>query len=201
MVINFGCGAGHQALEIASNGAAQVIGLEIQDHLLEEAKRNAEELGLGERCVFRKTTDEKADIILSKDAFEHFENPGEILEIMSSTLKPDGYVLASFGPTWLHPYGGHLFSVFPWSHLLFTEKAQIRWRSDFKNDGATRFSEVAGGLNQLTISKFEKIVDASPFFIEWMETVPIKGIALFRTKLLREIGSSIVRCKLRLKNL
>lgn len=177
-----------------------MIGLEIQDHLLEEAKRNADESGVSERCVFRKSTDEKADIIISKDAFEHFEKPDKILENMSSMLNPDGYVLAAFGPTWLHPYGGHLFSVFPWSHLLFTEKAQIRWRSDFKNDGATRFSEVAGGLNQITISKFEKIVDESPFFIEWMETVPIKGIGLFKTKLFREIGSSIVRCKLRLKN-
>ena len=199
-VIDFGCGAGHQAIGIAKNGAAKVIGLEIQDHLLAEAKRNADESGLSERCVFQKSTDAKADIIISKDAFEHFEKPDEILEIMSSMLNPEGYVLAAFGPTWLHPYGGHLFSVFPWSHLLFTEKAQIRWRSDFKNDGATRFSEVAGGLNQITISKFEKIVDQSPFFIDWMETVPIKGIALFKTKLFREIGSSIVRCKLRLKN-
>ena len=67
------------------------------------------------------------------------------------------------------------------------------------NDGATRFSEVDGGLNQLTISQFEDIVAASPFRIEKLETVPIKGFNLFKIRPLREIGSSIVQCKLCLK--
>lgn len=199
VVIDFGCGMGNQSVDMAKNGASKVIGIDIQEHLLEHGRQIANQLGLSESCMFQKGTDELADIIISKDAFEHFSNPAEILELMSTMLKPKGYVLAAFGPTWLHPYGGHLFSVFPWSHLIFTESAQIKWRADFKTDGATKFSEVAGGLNQLTISKFEQIVSNSSFGIEWIETVPIKGIALFKTKLFREIGSSIIRCNLRLK--
>lgn len=199
VVIDFGCGMGNQSVEMAKNGASKVIGIDIQEHLLEHGRRNAKKLGFSERCIFNNSSDELADIIVSKDAFEHFSDPAEILESMSTLLKPDGYVLTAFGPTWLHPYGGHLFSVFPWSHLIFTENSQIKWRADFKADGATKFSEVAGGLNQLTISRFEQIVDSSPFSIEWMETVPIKGVALFKRKLFREIGTSIVRCKLRLK--
>lgn len=198
-VIDFGCGMGHQSLEMAQRGASKVIGLDVQEHLLEHGRQAAERLGLAGRCVFAGSTDERADLIISKDAFEHFSDPAGILQAMSALLKPGGHVLAAFGPTWLHPYGGHLFSVFPWSHLIFTEGAQIRWRSDFKADGATRFSEVAGGLNQITIAKFEQIVAASPFRIEWMETVPIKGVGLFKSRLFREIGSSIVRCKLALK--
>jgi hypothetical protein len=122
------------------------------------------------------------------------------LQHMSTLIVPDGCVLAAFGPTWLHPYGGHLFSVFPWSHLLFTEEAQIRWRSDFKKDGARKFSEVAGGLNQMTISKFERIVRESPFRFEFLEVVPIRGVSLLKSTVLREIGSSIVRCKLVLRD-
>ncbi len=196
VVIDFGCGMGNQSIEMAKNGASKVIGIDIQEHLLEQGRQNAEQVGLSERCMFTTSADELADIIVCKDAFEHFSDPASILESMSTLLKPDGYVLTAFGPTWLHPYGGHLFSIFPWSHLIFTESSQIKWRFDFKTDGATKFSEVAGGLNQLTISRFEQIVDSSPFSIEWMETVPIKGIAIFKTKLLREIGTSIVRCKL-----
>jgi len=200
VIIDFGCGAGSQSIEMAQKGAKKVIGVDIQEHLLEYATQHAEYMGLAECCVFAKHTDELADVIISKDAFEHFTDPAAILKLMSRLLKPDGYVLASFGPTWLHPYGGHLFSVFPWSHLIFTENAQIMWRSDFKTDGATKFSEVAGGLNQITIAKFENIVATSPFEIEWLEPVPIRGISIFRNKLLRELGSSIVRCKLKLKS-
>lgn len=199
VVIDYGCGTGNQSIEMAQRGAAKVIGLEIQEHLLQHARERADQLGLGERCLFAKYTEEPADIIVSKDAFEHYADPALVLELMSALLKTDGQVFAAFGPTWLHPYGGHLFSIFPWSHLIFTEKCQIRWRADFKNDGATRFCDVAGGLNQLTISRFERVVAASPFRIEWMQTVPIRGIGLFKFKLLREIGTSIVRCKLRLK--
>ena len=198
-VIDFGCGRGNQSIAMAQKGAAKVIGIDIQERLLELGRKRAMQLGVSGRCVFTTSNSELADVIISKDAFEHFSDPAEILQIMASLLKPQGYVSAAFGPTWLHPYGGHLFSIFPWSHLIFTEKSQIRWRSDFKSDGATRFSEVDGGLNQLTIARFERIVADSPFHIEWLETVPIKDIPLFKTKALREIGSSIVRCKLTLR--
>jgi hypothetical protein len=36
------------------------------------------------------------------------------------------------------------------AHLIFKERALIRWRAGFKTDGATRFGEVAAGLNQMT---------------------------------------------------
>jgi hypothetical protein len=115
---------------------------------------------------------------------------------MRKLIKPGGFVLAAFGPTWLHPYGGHLFSMFPWAHLIFTEKALIRWRSKFRDDGAKSFGEVAGGLNRMTIKRFERIIEQSEFKFVYMETVPIKGISLFKNRILREWGSSIVRCKL-----
>ncbi len=199
-IIDFGCGDGGQAVEMAKRSpTTHVIGLDIQKHRLEKGTKKAQELSVADRCKFLTSTDELADIVISKDAFEHFSDPLEILENMSRLIKPNGYVLASFGPTWLHPYGGHLFSVFPWSHLIFTEKSQILWRSDFKSDGATKFSEVDGGLNQLTINKFEKIVQQSPFSFDWLETIPMREMTLFKTKFLREIGASLVRCKLSLK--
>lgn len=198
-VLDFGCGRGGPAVEMAQRGAGKVIGLDIQERLLEICRVKAQRAGVSDRCVFTTQATELADIVISKDAFEHFDDPAAILRIMATLLKPDGYVLAAFGPTWFHPHGGHIFSVFPWSHLIFSEQALIRWRADFKTDGATRFREVAGGLNQLTIAQFERIVADSPFQIEWLDTLPIRGIPLLKTRLLRELGSSIVRCKLTLK--
>lgn len=198
-VLDFGCGVGSQAVEIARMGASRVIGLDIQESLLARARELAKRHGVSDRCQFVTSTNELADFIISKDAFEHFSDPAAILRRMSELLKPGGMLLAAFGPTWLHPYGGHLFSVFPWAHLVFTEHALIRWRSEFKSDGATRFSEVEGGLNQLTIRRFEQLVGESPLRFEYLEPVPIKGIRLLKCKALREAGSSIVRCKLALK--
>lgn len=196
VVIDFGCGDGDDAVEIARRGAKRVIGVDIREHALARARRTATARGVSDRCLFTTRTDEKADVILSIDAFEHFDDPAEVLRIMRRLLKDGGCVIAVFGPTWYHPLGGHLFSVFPWSHLIFTEKSLIRWRSDFKTDGATRFCEAEGGLNQMTISRFESIVAASDFRFTEFESVPIRKLRPVANRLTREFTTAIVRCKL-----
>ena len=196
VVIDFGCGDGEDAVEIAKRTARKVIGVDIRERALANARARAAAHGVADRCHFATTTEEKADLILSLDAFEHFGDPAQILRIMRRLLKDDGCIVAAFGPTWYHPLGGHLFSVFPWAHLIFTEKSLIRWRSDFKTDGATRFCEAEGGLNQMTIRRFETIVAASDFKFAEFEPVPIRKLQPLANRLTREFTTAIVRCKL-----
>ncbi|HEV2763895.1 MAG TPA: class I SAM-dependent methyltransferase [Pyrinomonadaceae bacterium] len=195
-VVDFGCGEGAEAVELAERGAREVVGIDNREQVLNEARRRAERAGVADRCRFAAGTDEPADVVLSLDAFEHFEDPAAVLKAMRRLLKPDGCVLAVFGPTWYHPFGGHLFSVFPWAHLLFTERALIRWRSDFKTDGATRFHEVEGGLNQMTVRRFRKLIDESDFRFERFEPVPIRRLKWLSNPLTREFTTAVVRCKL-----
>lgn len=196
VVIDFGCGDGADAVEVATRGAKKVIGIDIREEALAKARNTAAAHGVAERCTFTTQSDDKADVILSIDAFEHFDDPVEILRTMRRLLKDDGCVIAAFGPTWYHPLGGHFFSVFPWSHLLFTEKSLIRWRSDFKTDGATRFCQVEGGLNQMTIRRFQSIVTASHFKFAEFEPVPIRKLKAFANRWTQEFTTAIVRCKL-----
>jgi 2-polyprenyl-3-methyl-5-hydroxy-6-metoxy-1,4-benzoquinol methylase len=199
VVIDFGCGVGAEAIEMARRGARRVIGVDIQESLLQSARTRANADGVSERCAFALETNEKADVITALDSFEHFDNPSLILQRMSQLLKPIGCVLAAFGPTWYHPLGGHFCSVFPWAHLVFSEKALIRWRSDFKTDGATSFREIDGGLNQMTIKQFEKLIAQSPFRFAKFETVPIRKLKSIAIGLTREFTTSMVRCRLVLK--
>jgi SAM-dependent methyltransferase len=196
VVIDFGCGEGAEAVEMAQRGARRVIGIDIREELLQEARRKALNARVHDTCVFASSTRELADVVVSVDAFEHFADPAGVLCSMNALLQPAGEVLVSFGPTWHHPLGGHLFSVFPWAHLMFSESALIRWRSTFKTDGATRFSEVAGGLNQMTIAKFEELIAGSPLKFASFETVPIKKLRRFHNGLTREFTTAIVRCRL-----
>ena len=199
-ILDFGCGIGYGSIEMAQHGAKRVIGLDIRPDMLEIARRSAEDAGVSESCRFSDSIDEPVDVIVSVNAFEHFDDPAAILETMERLLKDDGFVLLSFGPTWLHPWGGHLFSIFPWSHLIFSEKAQIRWRSDFKQDGATRFSEVDGGLNMLTIKHFVRLIEDGPFRFELFRAVPIRPLRWAHNRLTREFTTSIVECRLVKKN-
>ncbi len=196
VVVDFGCGEGTDAVEMALKGAKRVIGIDIREDLLQTARQKAIEAGVQNVCSFTTSAEEPADTVVSMDAFEHFADPAGILRIMNALLQPAGEVLVSFGPIWYHPLGGHLFSVFPWAHLVFSEEALIGWRSAFKSDGATRFSEVTGGLNQMTITKFEKLVAGSSLQFAKLELVPIRKLRRFHNHLTREFTTAIVRCRL-----
>ena len=143
-VIDFGSGTGADAVEIARMGAARVIGVEIRAELRAQAAERAERAGCGDRCIFVERPAEPTDVVISNDAFEHFDDPAGVLRDMAGLIGPDGKVFVAFGPPWLHPRGGHLFSAFPWAHLIFTEACLIRWRARFRKDGARRFAEVPG---------------------------------------------------------
>jgi SAM-dependent methyltransferase len=196
-IVDFGCALGAGTIEMALHGAQRVIGVDIRRDCLAAARKDAEAAGVSSKCTFTERVEEPVDCIVSLDAFEHFADPAEILRIMHGMLKPNGTVLLSFGPTWYHPYGGHLFSVFPWSHVLLTERAQMRWRSEFKSDGATRIKEVAGGLNQLSIGKMLAIIEASDFRVEHLHLVPIRPLRWVHHRLTRELTTSVVQCILR----
>lgn len=196
VVIDFGCGEGTEAVEMALRGATRVIGIDIRQDALRVARQKAAAAGVENACCFTISTQEAADIIVSLDAFEHYQDPLSILRTMSSLLRPDGEVLVSFGPTWRHPLGGHLFSVFPWAHLLFSEEALLRWRATFKKDGATRFHEVAGGLNQMTIRRFEKVIANSPFQFAYFQLTPIRRLRPFHNRWTREFTTSLIACRL-----
>jgi SAM-dependent methyltransferase len=193
-VLDFGCGTGAEAVEIAERGAVKVIGLELREKWLEMAKAHAQDRGMSDKCLFATEYHGEVDTIISLDSFEHFDDPADILRRMAALLRPDGKVLVSFGPTWYHPLGGHFFSVFPWSHLLFSERAQLKWRSLYKGGDYKTFMEV--GLNKMTIRRFRRLVEASPFKFASFEAVPIRRLARFHNALTREFTSAIVRCVL-----
>jgi SAM-dependent methyltransferase len=197
IVVDFGCGRGAEAIELAQRGAELVYGIDLLERLLVIAREEAAKAEC-HNAIFGAVPSEPADVIISIDAFEHFGDPPEILRTMAGILKPGGCVFASFGPTWFHPYGGHLFSVFPWAHLIFSEQALCRWREHIRKDGARRFSEVEGGLNQMTIRRFRRLVKDSPFHLDRLETVPIRAARFFHNRMTQEFLTSVVRCKLSL---
>jgi SAM-dependent methyltransferase len=193
-VLDFGCGRGDEAVEVAERGALRVIGLDLRESWLEMARAHAAARGVSDKCLFTNQYDGQVDTIISLDSFEHFADPADILRRMAALLRPEGKVLVSFGPIWYHPLGGHFFSVFPWAHLLFTERALVRWRAIYKGEGARTLEEA--GLNKMTIRRFRKLVDESPFKFASFEAVPIRRLARVHNALTREFTTAIVRCVL-----
>ena len=193
-VLDFGCGPGSEVVEIAEHGARHVVGIDLRQKWLDLGIEHAAARGVAERCTFAREWREPVDLIISLDSFEHFGDPAGVLEHMRSLLRPGGKVLAAFGPTWYHPLGGHIYSVFPFSHLLFSERALVRWRALHKSDGATTIAE--SGLNKMTIRRFIRLVESSPLRFASFELLPIRPLRWMANRLTREFTTAAVRCVL-----
>ena len=208
-VMDFGCGYGRTVLEIAKLGPWQVIGLDVRPSVLYEARKLAENEKLSNVRFVNALTDDvkelyrKVDIIVSIDAFEHYGDPAKVLDEMDKYLAPDGRIYISFGPPWWHPFGAHLqFMIrLPWPHVMFTERVLMAARSLYKTDGAVKFEEVEGGLNRMSVRKFEQLIHNSVFRIMTLQLIPIR-----RTKFLhtycpggRELFTSTIKASLQRK--
>jgi len=90
VVIDFGCGTGEDAVEMAQRGAKKVIGIDLRQKVLDCATWAARRAGVSDRCIFTTHTDEKADVILSLDGFEHYDDPEGVLKTMRELLRDSG---------------------------------------------------------------------------------------------------------------
>jgi SAM-dependent methyltransferase len=200
-ILDFGCGLGKQTIALAENGAKFVLGIDINEKFLREARNSAEKLILDGKVRFtdswEKSFAEKFDMVISQNSMEHFDNPINIFNRMKSALKPHGVMLITFGPPWFAPYGSHtqFFTKLPWVNLFFDEKTIIKVRSNFRNDGAKSFKEVEGGLNKLTVAGFEKIIAESGIQIIYRKYDCVKGLdALGKIPLIRELFINRISC-------
>ena len=131
-VLDFGCGHGSLCIDIAQSGAKKVKGIDITENLLKFADINLKEnyAEFKDKVTFKKfdilkdVTEEKFDIIVSKDTFEHSLELDKILKKLFNILNDGGKAYIGFGPLYNFYNGDHgrTKMILPWFHLMFPEK-------------------------------------------------------------------------------
>lgn len=201
-VLDFGCGVGLQSAAMALRGARRVLGLDITPRSLERARELSSGLGLTsvEFKERMEPADRRAfDIVISQNSMEHFPDPSAILQEMRSALRPEGKLLITFGPPWFSPFGSHMsfFTPVPWVNIIFPESAVMAVRSRYISDGAERYEDVEGGLNRMTVGKFERVVEECGLELTCRRYQCVKGLDfLSRLPRVRELFVNHVSCVL-----
>jgi SAM-dependent methyltransferase len=201
-----GCGSGQLCVELARRGAERVVGVDISDP---GENYSAESSIVRERVEFARTDgslrelgDKRFDLVFSKDSFEHFREPERVVEAMIDVLAPDGQLVIGFGPLWKGPTGGHIdfMTKLPWAHLLFPEPVIMEERRRFRpQEDAQRFEDILGGLNKMTLARFEAIMAATGlrrrYFATNVSDNPVVRAMAVVGKIppLREVGSAPAR--------
>jgi SAM-dependent methyltransferase len=201
-VLDYGCGSGWQCCALAQLGIAKSItGVDIR--LFDSMMRSARSAGVegSVRFVSHDQIDRQYDIVYSCSSFEHFADPEAELRRMIALTRPGGEIIISFAEPWYSPHGSHMtgYTGLPWSNLLFSEKTLMEIRSRFRNDGARRYGEVEGGLNQMTVAKFERIIRSAPGVdVTEFRLIAVKGLPLVtHLPVIRELLTAAISCTLR----
>ena len=201
-VLDFGCGYGLQAIAMVQGGASHVVGVDIV--YAKKAAENAAAQGCADRTRFYHTLPAELcgtfELVLSCRSFEHFPDPAAVLAQMREAAAVGGRVVISFAEPWWSPTGSHMnfFTRVPWANLWFSEKTLMAVRSRFRDDGATHFEDVVGGLNKMTLAKFERLIAGCGLQEEFRQYYTTKRLPFVdRIPFLREFFVSAVAVILR----
>jgi ubiquinone/menaquinone biosynthesis C-methylase UbiE len=194
-VLEVGCGTGDLAVALAEKGA-NVTGIEIDGARVRQAedKIRGMQSTVSIRFIHANflsyKTDERFDRIISLEAFEHITHPHRFLPKMAELLSPAGKILSFFGPTWRSPYGAHMrgLTKLPWFHLYLPERVVLSARREMSRptDPATRYEDIRGGLNKMTVKQFRSYAQKAGLRFERFEINP-----QFRSPLLRGLNKGL----------
>ena len=178
-VLDFGCGPGFQSVAMRKLcGASFVFGLDAVDEWIPVAQQRAKTAGCDQQVRFGthvpSELEGKFDVVLSLSAFEHYKDPASVLQQMRRQLKPQGLIILAFAEPWYSHSGSHVNNYtqipllkrpIPWLNLLFSDRAMLTLRSQFRNDRPQRLEDISGGLNRMTIARFGRIIAESGMLV------------------------------------
>lgn len=181
-------------------GAEFVLGIDSNPIALERARALSRRLRVTNKVEFTEMADgheAKYDLVISQNAMEHFANPVGIINQMQKLVDGKGKIFITFGPLWYSPYGAHMNFVtkVPWVNILFSEKTVLNVRARFRTNGATKYEEVTGGLNKMTVAKFEWIIAKSGMNVEFKKYNCVFGLNFIgKIPALKELFTYQISC-------
>ena len=153
-VLDVGCGLGAMCADIASAGAARVVGLDTETKLVNFAKAYTSGNFPAFKSVLefydhdlKHSQDGSFDAIISKDSFEHIMDLEGMIREMAVRLNPGGRIYTGFGPLYNSPFGHHgrvatflPWRQFPWAHLWEKEEVIVNRLNRLRAEGKKIFT-------------------------------------------------------------
>jgi SAM-dependent methyltransferase len=187
-ILDVGCGLGGKSTWYALNGAEEVVAVDLDPERVERAARFADSKQadnvrflVQDAARLEGLEQGRFQVVLLNDAFEHIDKPVEALARFHQLLAPGGTVQIVF-PPYGSPWGAHLFAHIriPWAQLIFADEPLLAlWKERFRTEAGDGSGLITAGklreveaartvaqlrqLNRMTISRFNRLVEASPF--------------------------------------
>ena len=175
-ILDFGCGHGALSLYAAKYKPKKIIGIDLDQNYIDFANQNLNTNFKEYKDVVEFkllninewSPENKFDIIISKETFEHVLDLNLVLDSMYNLLKENGKVYSGFGPLYNFFNGDHgrTFSVLPWFHLLLPQSYMINRINKKNNSKIKSIKEL--GLNMYSLKDYMVLFNNSKFKIDYL---------------------------------
>ncbi|OYT10650.1 MAG: SAM-dependent methyltransferase [Bacteroidetes bacterium 4572_112] len=176
-ILEIGCGEGGNLKPFVDMGFKRVVGIDLSELKIENAKNFYEEHEYKDNIefiaqdIYDITDFEKFDIIIMRDVIEHIHNQERFMKFVKNFLKPSSKFFLAF-PPWMNPFGGHqqacksrVLSKLPYFHILpkplFKLLLKIAGEEQYMIDAMLEVKETG-----LTIERFERILKKNDYKID-----------------------------------
>jgi SAM-dependent methyltransferase len=187
-VLEIGCGTGGRSAYLASSGACEVVGIDINAAEIDIARELVPSIypDVVGRCTYHVPSGNAPldigtfDLVVLVDCMEHVQSPPAMMKLAYAYTKPGGhFYFSSVG--YYHYLGSHM-PLIPFANVFFSDETIInvhRWqlsRPDYvpnrfdsdpptaRWDGIYDLRDRPGEhLNKLTIREMKRLVRYSPF--------------------------------------
>lgn len=194
-VLDLGSGYGALSVDAARRGAASVVGVDTDAGRVTLARRHLATIedSVARRVRFHAGSvqtlpdDERFDVVLSKDTFEHVEHLEAMLAAIAARLSPGGMLVSGFSPLYYSPNGDHLrFGLpLPWLHVVLPSRWLFRRAARLSGRPVSRWEDV--GLNRLTLPGFQALMAAGPWEPLSLRVNPQQGRLMPAVEALRRV--------------
>jgi len=141
-ILDIGCGIGGPAFVLASTYGAQVVGIDIEPQLIDQARLRADELGLSSSCEFVTVEpgpwpfpDESFDVVFSTGVIMTIEDKEEVFAEALRVLKPGG-ILTVYD--WMKADGDYSEDMHYWfkmERITYSMKTFSEYEAMLRNAG------------------------------------------------------------------
>jgi 2-polyprenyl-3-methyl-5-hydroxy-6-metoxy-1,4-benzoquinol methylase len=195
-VIDFGCGSGLDAINLARTGAT-VTGVEVSTDLIEIARLRAQSenvevdfLNLDSRSAWQRM--DFYDAVIAVDVLEHVEDPNEVFKVCQSILRPGGILILTTPNRWalqniMSDPHWQLFGVTLLPRVL-AEPYVMRLRRVLREYDMTEFVGLGSVRRMLSNNDFLRLTD-SAMDAEQKLLTPAKVASPAKRKLARIVSS------------
>ena len=177
-ILDFGCGHGALCVDIAKCGANSVTGIDLSKNLLKFANENlkinfnnlSKKIIFKEKDLLKDDFNEKFDIIVTKDTFEHSLNLPDILDKFYDLLNDGGKAYIGFGPLYNAYNGDHGRTQLkvPWMHVILSERIIINRYNKKNLNKINKIEDL--GLSKYSFKDYKKMFKESKFKIDYFVT-------------------------------